>query len=146
MLAHVFIFLFFLMIRRPPRSTLFPYTTLFRSAWAAGRHRRPQAPPPPASAGRQLGQRMRGDQQIFDDATANQVFLDDALERGRVTLAVPSPLWIDEGNRSTLTDAQAVGFASEDPPLIRQAQLGQTLFEVFPGDDAPFHIAALRFG
>src|SRR5258707_15133220 len=27
--------LFFLMIRRPPRSTLFPYTTLFRSALAA---------------------------------------------------------------------------------------------------------------
>src|SRR5438876_11996342 len=26
------IFFFFLMIRRPPRSTLFPYTTLFRSA------------------------------------------------------------------------------------------------------------------
>src|SRR5256885_8852244 len=25
-------FFFFLMIRRPPRSTLFPYTTLFRSA------------------------------------------------------------------------------------------------------------------
>src|SRR5215813_14946759 len=27
----VFSFFFFLMIRRPPRSTLFPYTTLFRS-------------------------------------------------------------------------------------------------------------------
>src|SRR2546430_13365698 len=27
---HLFLF-FFLMIRRPPRSTLFPYTTLFRS-------------------------------------------------------------------------------------------------------------------
>src|SRR2546427_4555265 len=27
----IFIFFFFLMIRRPPRSTLFPYTTLFRS-------------------------------------------------------------------------------------------------------------------
>src|SRR2546421_7661927 len=26
-----FIYFFFLMIRRPPRSTLFPYTTLFRS-------------------------------------------------------------------------------------------------------------------
>src|SRR5256886_6005636 len=26
-----FVFFFFLMIRRPPRSTLFPYTTLFRS-------------------------------------------------------------------------------------------------------------------
>ena len=29
---NVTIFVFFLMIRRPPRSTLFPYTTLFRSA------------------------------------------------------------------------------------------------------------------
>src|SRR2546422_11461036 len=41
-------FFFFLMIRRPPRSTLFPYTTLFRSlagtalfwfrAWLGGGH------------------------------------------------------------------------------------------------------------
>src|SRR2546430_7633834 len=30
----VLIFFFFLMIRRPPRSTLFPYTTLFRSLGA----------------------------------------------------------------------------------------------------------------
>src|SRR3712207_9351171 len=29
--AHMVICFFFLMIRRPPRSTLFPYTTLFRS-------------------------------------------------------------------------------------------------------------------
>src|SRR3712207_7686105 len=28
----VSVFFFFLMIRRPPRSTLFPYTTLFRSS------------------------------------------------------------------------------------------------------------------
>src|SRR5258708_32806932 len=28
---HCSLLLFFLMIRRPPRSTLFPYTTLFRS-------------------------------------------------------------------------------------------------------------------
>src|SRR5438034_7953270 len=31
---HFFACLFFLMIRRPPRSTLFPYTTLFRSSVA----------------------------------------------------------------------------------------------------------------
>src|SRR2546430_5779285 len=30
------VFFFFLMIRRPPRSTLFPYTTLFRSRRRAG--------------------------------------------------------------------------------------------------------------
>src|SRR2546425_12371123 len=29
--TYVFFLFFFLMIRRPPRSTLFPYTTLFRS-------------------------------------------------------------------------------------------------------------------
>src|SRR5712675_2995287 len=43
-----FSFFFFLMIRRPPRSTLFPYTTLFRSLrwrvdWRA--HRPAQAQP-----------------------------------------------------------------------------------------------------
>src|SRR6476661_6175983 len=44
-------FFFFLMIRRPPRSTLFPYTTLFRSGGArvprgvaAGRLQRRPAP------------------------------------------------------------------------------------------------------
>src|SRR5438445_4176821 len=38
---------FFLMIRRPPRSTLFPYTTLFRSHGLVGGLRR-------LSSGRQL--------------------------------------------------------------------------------------------
>src|SRR3712207_7028416 len=38
----VYIFCFFLMIRRPPRSTLFPYTTLFRSSCGPG--------PPPTTA------------------------------------------------------------------------------------------------
>src|SRR6267154_5557519 len=32
-------YFFFLMIRRPPRSTLFPYTTLFRSCGRAGGQR-----------------------------------------------------------------------------------------------------------
>src|SRR5438067_11234448 len=34
-LLCLFIIFFFLMIRRPPRSTLFPYTTLFRSKFSA---------------------------------------------------------------------------------------------------------------
>src|SRR5229473_4073557 len=40
-----FLFFFFLMIRRPPRSTLFPYTTLFRP-------RPPHGPHPLARGGR----------------------------------------------------------------------------------------------
>src|SRR3712207_8332842 len=37
MAEHDYLYIFFLMIRRPPRSTLFPYTTLFRSPVASGR-------------------------------------------------------------------------------------------------------------
>src|SRR3712207_8900590 len=35
-----FLCFFFLMIRRPPRSTLFPYTTLFRSGGCQGQEER----------------------------------------------------------------------------------------------------------
>src|SRR2546425_2030038 len=35
------------MIRRPPRSTLFPYTTLFRSAYRSRRHTGRRPPPCP---------------------------------------------------------------------------------------------------
>src|SRR5256886_16668431 len=38
---HTLIF-FFLMIRRPPRSTLFPYTTLFRSSSTGASTQRPE--------------------------------------------------------------------------------------------------------
>src|ERR1039457_811804 len=34
--CYVYVCVFFLMIRRPPRSTLFPYTTLFRSMLVGG--------------------------------------------------------------------------------------------------------------
>src|SRR2546427_5387208 len=44
------------MIRRPPRSTLFPYTTLFRSS---ARH----SPPPCISRRRQGGSRRTGNSQ-----------------------------------------------------------------------------------
>src|SRR2546422_11012227 len=50
LLSPIVVF-FFLMIRRPPRSTLFPYTTLFRSSVRPRQHPTRKAPavfPPPA--------------------------------------------------------------------------------------------------
>src|ERR1019366_10473989 len=46
--TYVLLVFFFLMIRRPPRSTLFPYTTLFRSLDAVRQrpHRFPAGLPP----------------------------------------------------------------------------------------------------
>src|SRR5256886_14768096 len=55
------LFFFFLMIRRPPRSTLFPYTTLFRSRVSSG------ASSPAFStfaAARSEGTRERGDREL----------------------------------------------------------------------------------
>src|SRR2546426_8089847 len=46
-----FLFFFFLMIRRPPRSTLFPYTTLFRSQRRRWRRRVPASARTPHSRG-----------------------------------------------------------------------------------------------
>src|SRR3989337_116845 len=56
----MFVFFFFLMIRRPPRSTLFPYTTLFRSETCAtppryhGRKNRRKSPRRHGRVGRAL--------------------------------------------------------------------------------------------
>src|SRR5256885_16530269 len=54
------------MIRRPPRSTLFPYTTLFRSR---RRRRRAKSPPPPVNRARSNpargGAARRGSRQRF---------------------------------------------------------------------------------
>src|SRR3712207_7737871 len=54
---------FFLMIRRPPRSTLFPYTTLFRSVAELEEVRLP----PLALAQRRLALLERGDVHQGDD-------------------------------------------------------------------------------
>src|SRR5215216_7253780 len=67
-ISHIssrFVVFFFLMIRRPPRSTLFPYTTLFRSP------RRPAARPRPA--GGHVRARMRGDRKSTRLNSSHQI-------------------------------------------------------------------------
>src|SRR5438552_19105023 len=52
--TYILIHFFFLMIRRPPRSTLFPYTTLFRSS---RRNTTPRSGPPARSPHSRTGVR-----------------------------------------------------------------------------------------
>src|SRR3712207_8242967 len=66
MMVELRVLFFFLMIRRPPRSTLFPYTTLFRSArgtWTDPPSVR-FAPPSRSEAGRRfiVGLPMRSEE------------------------------------------------------------------------------------
>src|SRR3712207_1113669 len=90
------------MIRRPPRSTLFPYTTLFRSLHAARRH---------------LEEAIR---------------LDPAYARPHSALAISHlSSWTNYGDREFLqTPAleRAVGFAREAARLDPQSAHAQATF------------------
>src|SRR5688572_31662435 len=57
---------FFLMIRRPPRSTLFPYTTLFRSE-AINRHRTVRQPQAALAAVTESRARNDHDVGVFEE-------------------------------------------------------------------------------
>src|SRR5947208_7683074 len=97
--AHWF-FLFFLMIRRPPRSTLFPYTTLFRSRPPVRTRRRgsraPRRPGPPRGRDRK-STRLNSSHQIISYAvfclkkkklfrriSVYDLFVDRSKQHGRV--------------------------------------------------------------
>src|SRR6266542_6381678 len=81
-LSALSLFFFFLMIRRPPRSTLFPYTTLFRSrpARAPGGHeaRMPEPIPEPPEllleSGGVDGEGQRAGQHLHEKAAAGRPF------------------------------------------------------------------------
>src|SRR2546422_4798615 len=65
------------MIRRPPRSTLFPYTTLFRSELVALEHE----PPPAFRLGAQVRRRPRGGPITLHDSRSRRFrFGAEALE------------------------------------------------------------------
>src|SRR5262252_10087211 len=66
-LVSFFLFVFFfLMIRRPPRSTLFPYTTLFRSSrWR--RIRRCRSSSAPCTAGSRRSEEHTSELQSHSD-------------------------------------------------------------------------------
>src|SRR5205085_4736194 len=98
------------MIRRPPRSTLFPYTTLFRSC--------PRSPPSSTPS---------------SSACAARTLLPDRLQIGRATSELQSQsnlvcrLLLEKKKSSSQT-----GFSTEtgvcsahvlDPPSSRQSQL-----------------------
>src|SRR5438093_13459620 len=111
------VFFFFLMIRRPPRSTLFPYTTLFRSELGAGgdtygsrfrrgERSRDQKRPVPATG------RSRGVLACFPTngssmGIATQAFL--RSDSGR-----PSPIPSQRGSKAAST---ATGGSSSDEEL-----------------------------
>ena len=72
------------------------------------------------------------------------MFLDDALQDRRIALAVPRAFWIDNGYRTALTNAEAVGFAPQDAALLRQPELLQTPLEKLPCGKAAVSFTTFR--
>src|SRR5438552_8939522 len=82
-------YFFFLMIRLPPRSTLFPYTTLFRSgstspparSTASGR----ASPPTPSATGRSWGRLVRSEEHTSELQSPDHLVCRLLLEKKKHT-------------------------------------------------------------
>src|SRR2546430_14413742 len=114
-----FFLFFFLMIRRPPRSTLFPYTTLFRSV-GGGVHRRVLDAELPAGA-----QDPQRDLAAVGD--------DDLLDHG--------PLFDDEQRLAELDRIAVLGHDRGDAT----GPIGFDLVHHLHGLDDAQHLAYLDF-
>src|SRR2546429_2729994 len=92
------------MIRRPPRSTLFPYTTLFRS-----NHARPaRARPVPGALARRVGglPRHRGGFRVPAGAVIRAVFFDAGNTLVRMNYAAIAAELAAHGVRATPDEVQ----------------------------------------
>src|SRR2546428_6445190 len=90
---------FFLMIRRPPRSTLFPYTTLFRSGLRTG----DMAQPFPEEMNRVLTGRL-ADLHFAATRRAASNLLAEGVEQSRITVTgnsgIDAVMFVRDGIKS----------------------------------------------
>src|SRR4051812_26965704 len=93
-----------------------------------------------------LLQRMLRDERIRDEASADEMLLNDPLENGRVAPGVPRAFRVDDRDRSAFANAQAVGLGAQDAALLGQAELLQPPFEKVPRGEPAVFLAALRVG
>ena len=98
------------------------------------------------TGGGRVVKRMARDQQILDDPAANEVFVNNPFERGRIAGAVPRSFGIDHGNGTTFANAKAVRLRAQNAALLRQSQLLQPAFQKVPCGQAAFFLAAFRVG
>src|SRR2546422_4395365 len=83
--------IFFLMIRRPPRSTLFPYTTLFRSRQSHSPARELARSVPRDCRARERGHR-RSEEHTSELQSRLHLVCRLLLEKKKTTLKIETPL------------------------------------------------------
>src|SRR2546430_11257345 len=92
------------MIRRPPRSTLFPYTTLFRSLPRAARYDHPHRLPPPRERGcratRGYGRGTRSEEHTSELQSQSNLVCRLLLEKKKEIRKWTCILWISVPSNS----------------------------------------------
>src|SRR3989475_12166547 len=144
------------MIRRPPRSTLFPYTTLFRSRIGIGRIARGRLRPAqeilvlhegrePAKA--KVGQVMgfRGLERIpMDEASVGDIVLVTGVEETAIGVTLADPLApealpmlrVDEPTLTMNFQVNTSPFAGQEGRFVTSRQLRERLFRELQGNVA----------
>src|SRR2546430_15065543 len=97
------------MIRRPPRSTLFPYTTLFRSRGGRG-----------PGVHQSLGDRLDSEVEAFQGARSEEDQVASLSEHDLVRR--PLPDYVDEHTARPSLQNRSVGLAEMPPVVALDAQ------------------------
>jgi hypothetical protein len=88
---------------------------------------------------------MRLDQMLGHHAAGDQMLLNNPFEHRRIALAVPHAFRVHDRNRTTLADAEAVGFGAKDAALFGELQLFETPLQKIPCGKATLLVAAFGF-
>jgi len=89
-------------------------------------------------------ERVSHNQKLFDDATVDEMLLNDPLEDRRIACGVPRTFGIDDGDRAAFADAKTVRFRPEDAALLGETKLFQPALQKFPRGEATILLAAFR--
>src|SRR5438552_10808562 len=111
--SYLVSYFFFLMIRRPPRSTLFPYTTLFRSCHVLRGNESAEARPVWHPARRPDG-RKRSEEHTSELQSPDHLVCRLLLEKKKISI-IPFILAIDA--RCVVMRRPSLGHALRRPPL-----------------------------
>lgn len=82
---------------------------------------------------------------LMANPTTDQMSLNDLFEDTFVTTAIPSPFRVDDSDRATAANPQAIGFGAIDAALPGQIQFFQSILEKVPRCQRSFSVAAFRF-
>ena len=93
-----------------------------------------------------ITQRIFGEGELFDGTAFDQMLLNYSFQNFRRNGVIPDSFRIDDGDRTLLANAEAVGLRAEDAVFtFRDSEFFEAALEVVPGFNGYFSFRAFRF-